>query len=228
MDNIKKYSKIALEVLSVPKNGLIFLLVLYIAVLYQYTPKFLVILLNISLVRIGLLSLIIYLLYTQEFILALLVGISFILLSQLDTMLKTGRLSYKEGFESNDNPKDDDEEPAIEKEAFEEVKEEFPQDDGKEVVNILKINEVDEGVYQDSDEESCDGELCSHKTKKPIKKTKKVKENFIEVPEHDYDDDGTDYYAPKNLNKKNIQDNFRNLHDAIHELEKFIGENRKN
>jgi len=224
MDNIKKYSKIVLDILSVPKNSLIFLLVLYIAVLYQYTPKFLVILLNISLVRIGILSLIIYLLYTQEFILALLVGISFILLSQLDTMLKTGRLSYKEGFESNDNPTEDEEEPVIEKEAFdEETKEPFPQDGGKEVVNILKINEVDDN---DSDDESC--EDCHPKSKKTIKKTKKVKEEFIEIPEHDYDDDGTDYYAPKNLNKKNIQDNFRNLHDAIHELERFIGENRKN
>lgn len=221
MDNIKKYSKIALEILSVPKNSLIFLLVLYIAILYQYTPKFLIILLNISLVRIGILGLIIYLLYIEEFLLALLVGISFILLSQLDTLLKSGRLSYKEGFESNDNPKDDDEEPAIEKEAFEDVQEDFPQDDGKEVVNLLKINDVDENESEDS----CNGEFCP---KKKPKKQRKIKEDFIEVPEHDYDDDGTDYYAPKNLNKKNIQDNFRNLHDAIHELEKFIGENRKN
>ena len=175
-------------------------LIIYISIISIYTPRHIVSLINQPVSKLIILGMILYI-GNYNLAIGLLMSIALLVTINLDNSLQiVESRNTKEGFVVNEDDDDEDDEDSDSEEE---------DSDGEEYDD----NEEEDS---DSEEEDSDGEEIEG-------------EDDFEEYEDDMDgfyDEGFDVNKLKP--SKNLDDSFKKLHTAIHDLESFISNDEKN
>ena len=194
-NNLKKY--------LTQENGIVIFLILYISIISIYSPRHIISLINLPIIKILSLLLIIYTFSINPKI-SILLTIAFLITINLENSIQfienysdkhsscKAKKQNSIGTEANEEESDDETE--VEEESDDETDAEEESDDETDAEEEESDNETDGGEEESDDEEK--------------------KDEFAQ------------YNEGFNINNikpaRNLDDNFTHLHKAMHKLEKFI------
>ena len=211
--NLKKY--------LTQENAIVLFLILYISIISIYTPRHIISLINLPIIKILSLLLIIYIFSINPKI-SILLTIAFLITINLENSIqfienypdhaqKSSKITHTNKNKKKNKKTDGDEDDDEESDGEDDDEESDSEDDNEE------SEEDDEESDGEDDDEESDGEDDDE-------------ESDDSDEDADQDEEKKDEFAQYNegfnINNikpaRNLDDNFTHLHKAMHKLEKFI------